>query len=108
MATFAELVEATDRAAQEHLGGEEVIYQPAAGAAVPVTGIFDAAYVLANGNPEAGVETLGPAVFFRLADLPADPDDDEPTLTIRGVDYSVIERRPDDLGGIVLALRRIT
>lgn len=108
MATFAELVEAADRAAQEHLGGVTVTYQPAVGAAVPVTGIFDAPYVLAKGEPDAGVETAGPSVFFRLADLPVDPEDDEPTLTIAGIDYSVIERRPDGLGGIVLALRRIT
>jgi hypothetical protein len=106
--SFDELVEQADRAAQAALGGELVTYEPEDGEPVEVTGIFDAQYVLAKGSAEAGVETLGPAVFFRLDDLPEDPEDDEPTLTIRGVDYRVIERRPDSMGGIVLVLRRVT
>jgi hypothetical protein len=105
---FADLVAQIDRDAFEHLGGVTVTYQPAVGASVPVTGVFDALYLLAKGSAEAGVETRGPAVFFRLEDLPADPEDDEPTLTIGGVEYRVIERRPDGLGGLVLALRKLT
>jgi hypothetical protein len=108
VATFAELVERIDRSVQARLGGEPVIYQPAVGAAVTVTGIFDPVYVLVKGDPEAGVETLGPVVFLRLEDLPVDPEDDDPTLTIRGVTYRhVVERLPDGFGGIVLALRTI-
>lgn len=80
-------------------------YQPESGAPVDVTGIFDEAYVLAKGDAEAGVEAAGPAVFLRLDDLPVDPEQDEPTLAIGGREYRVIERRPDGLGGIVLALR---
>lgn len=104
---FADLITNMDRAVQSNLGGEEVIYQPELGAAVPVTGVFDALFVLAQGTAEAGVETLGPAVFLLLADLPVDPEEDDPILTIRGVDYRVIERRPDGAGGIVLALRLV-
>ena len=103
---FADLIAGVDRAAQKLLGGETVIYHPAIGEPVNVTGIFDAQFVLDKGDGNAGVETLGPAVFLRLEDLPADPEQDEPTLTIGGVDYRVIEHRPDGLGGIVLALRR--
>lgn len=106
---FTDLVEDADRVVSAELGGESVTYDPeGAAAAVVVTGIFDEHYVLAKGSAEAGVETLGPAVFLRLEDLPTDPEDDEPTLTIRGVSYRVTERRPDGLGGIVLALRRVT
>jgi hypothetical protein len=105
--SFASLVAQVDRAAQRLLGGELVTYAPAVGVPVQVTGIFDANYVLVTGSiGNAGVEALGPAVFFRLEDLPVDPEDDEPLLTIRGVDYKVTERRPDDMGGIVLAIRR--
>ncbi len=108
--SFSALVAAADRAAQAALGGETVTYTPTVGApppaAVQVTGIFDEQYVLAKGSAEAGVEALGPAVFLRLEDLPTDPEDDEPAITIRSVDYRVIERRPDGIGGIVLALRR--
>lgn len=103
---FAELVAATDRAAQQHLGGVPVIYQPAAGAAVEATGIFDAQYEIAKGAPEAGVGVLGPAVFLRLEDLPVDPEDDEPTLTIGGVGYRMVgPPQPDGMGGVLLVLR---
>jgi len=105
---FALLVADLDRTAQAELGGEPVIYQSAVGAAVPITGIFDAQYVLAQGDAEAGVTTRGPAVFLRLDDLPVDPELDEPTLTIRGTDYHINDRKPDGLGGIVLTLRKVT
>ena|SRR6185503_1017921 len=109
---FSDLVAAADRVAMADLGGESVTYTPTVGspppAAVPVTGIFDSKYVLAEGDAHAGVEALGPAVFFRLSDLPTDPEVDDPTLTIRGNVYRVVERRPDDMGGIVLALRLVT
>lgn len=109
MPTFDQLVAQVDRVVQVALGGVVVTYDPAgAQPAVTVTGIFDEQYVLAKGTAEAGVEALGPAVFFRLEDLPADPENDEPTLTIRAVAYRVTERRPDGMGGIVLALRRVT
>lgn len=105
--SFADLIGRADRAAQSALGGEPVMYQPDGEQAVEVTGIFDEQYVLAKGSADAGVEALSPAVFLRLEDLPTNPEDDEPTLTIRGVIYRVTERRPDGLGGIVLALRRM-
>ncbi len=105
---FSDLVALVDRAAQAALGGELLTYTPEAVGPVEVTGIFDEQYVLAKGTAEAGVETLGPAVFLRLEDLPTDPEDDEPTLTIRGAVYRVTERRPDGMGGIVLALRSVT
>lgn len=105
---FADLVAEMDRTAQADLGGVSVIYQPESGDPVMVSGIYDAMYVLAKGDAEAGVETLGPAVFLRLEDLPVDPEQDDPIITIGGAVYRVTERRPDDLGGIVLALRLVT
>ena len=106
---FADLIAATDRAVQAHLGGEPVIYQPAAGASVPVTGIFDASFVFVQqSGVQAGVEAVTPAVFLQLADLPTDPKQDDPILTIGGVDYRVWERQPAGLGSIVLALRKAT
>lgn len=100
---FTDLVEQADRAVQSHLGGEEIIYAPQAGEPVPVTGIFDENFVLLRPG-ESSVEQVGPAVFFRLEDLPVDPEQDEPVLTIGGVDYTVRERMPDGLGGIRLLL----
>lgn len=89
----------------------EITYTPQSGSPITLNGIFDAVYQLAKGDPEAGVETLGPAVFLsrtELAKLPVDPEFDEPTLTIEGVVYRVTERRLAGLGATVLALRRAT
>lgn len=93
------------------LGGESVIYTPTVGspppAPVTITGIFDSRYDLAEGGAQAGAETLAPAVFFRASDLPTDLQVDEPELTIRAIVYRIVERRPDDMGGIVLVLRAV-
>ena len=80
---FSDLVEAADRAAMASLGGEVVTYAPQSGAPVQITGIFDAMFSLAKGDAMAGVETLGPAVFFRFDDLPVDPENDDPTPSQR-------------------------
>lgn len=106
--SFDELVTGVDRAVQGALGGESITYAPAIGSPVAVTGVFDEQYVLAKGSAPSGVEAIAPTVFFRLDDLPTDPENDEPTLTIRSGAYRVIERRPDGMGGIVLALRKVT
>lgn len=104
--TFAELIANADRAIRGNLGGA-VLYRPALGSPVELTGVFDELYVLAKGGPDAGVESSGPAVFLRLGDLPIDPEEDDPILEIADRRYRVTERRPDGLGGIVLALRLI-
>ena len=106
--SYADLVAQVDRVAMAALGGEVVTYTPATGPAITPMGIFDSVFVLAKGGGMAGVEATSPAIFFRLSDLPIDPEFDDPTLMIRGLHYRVAERMPDDMGGIVLALRRIT
>lgn len=108
MPSFAAYVEAADRIVFGALGGQPVIYLPDVGDPVEVIGIFDAQYVLSKGGAEAGVESLGPAVFLRIEDLPVDPEADDPTLVINAASYRVTERRPDGMGGIVLALRLLT
>lgn len=105
---FAAMVAQMDRDARANLGGEPLIYAPAVGNAVPVTGIFDESFVLDKGGALAGVESVVPAVFLQLADLPVDPENDDPILTIRGRHYRVTERRPADFGSIVLALRQLS
>lgn len=102
---FADLVVAADRAALAHLGGVMVTYQPEAEAAVEVQGLFEAEGVLID-QGEAGTELLGPSVFLCLSDLPTDPDEDDPTLTILGREYRIRERRRDGLGGVRLFLHR--
>lgn len=100
---FADLIELTDRAAQDHLGGAAVVYASSGGTVQPI-GIFSENYVLVS--RESGVEQVGPAVWLRLGDLPVHPDDDDPLITIAetGKTYRVRERKPDHGGGIVLLL----
>ena len=104
---FAAFVAQTDLTARALLGGEPVIYTPHTGSPVTVTGIFDRSFVLDKGTADAGVEAVMPAVFLQLADLPIDPEDDDPILTIRGSRFRVTERRDADFGSIVLALREL-
>ena len=101
---WPELLAAVDRAALQHLGGA-VRYTPNAGAPVDVEGVFDANYVRADAG-QAGVVTSGPAVFLRLADLPSDPETDEPTITVGGTTYRVREPQKDGQGGVVLLLHQ--
>lgn len=93
-----------DRAVLEHLGGP-VIYEPFDGDAVEVTGVFDEAYVRADVG-HAGISGSGPAVFFRLSDLPSDPEVDDPTIIVNGSRYRVREVEPDGQGGVHLLLHR--
>lgn len=112
---FAENIARVDRNAQRLLGGVPVTYRPKFGPAVSVTttsgapllGIFDDTFILAQGRAEAGVEASLPTVSLILADLPTDPEVDDPTLTIGGVDYRIVKRAPADFGSIVLTLRKV-
>lgn len=105
---FAALMARVDRNVQRVLGSESMLYRWAAGAPVPVMGIFDERYVLVQGSAEAGVESVAPAVFLQLADLPSDPREDSPILTIRGRDYRVGEDRFAGMGSILLVLELVT
>lgn len=103
---FAELLAAGDRAVRQQLGGP-VTYTPSVGSPVPVTGIFDKAYVRVDAG-EPGISSFGPAVFLTLADLPSDPSVDlTATVTIGGDTYLPHERQPDGLGGILLLLHLV-
>lgn len=113
---FADRIVATDRAVQNHLGKEPVVYTPQHGAPVsttpggqPLMGIFDDPDTLATAtDTQVGVEVVQPTVALILADLPTDPMVDNPLLTIRGQVYRVDHRMTGGFGSIVLALRKAT
>ena len=102
---FADLLEAADRAAFDHLGGSAVTYTAGDGSgAATVDGIFDAAYVLVDVG-QAGVSSSTPAVFLRLADLTSDPSVDSAfRIAVGGVTYKERETKPDGLGGVLILL----
>lgn len=100
--SFDALLATADRAALKHLGCA-VTYASSAGESTTVLGVFDAAYVKVDAS-QPGVSSCGPAVFLRLSDLPSNPSNDDPRLTIAGVSYRVHEAKPDGLGGVLLLL----
>jgi hypothetical protein len=106
--TFADLMAGTDLAVLD-LYGEPVTYRPQYGTppAAPIVGIVSFPPVLATGDAPSSVQARADSVFFRLADLPIDPEVDNPTLVIRGQVYRIAERQPDDAGGITLLLRTV-
>ncbi len=81
---------------------------PTAGAPVVVTGIYDAAYLSADpGAP--GISTTTPAVFLELADLPSDPEEDDPVITVGAETFEVREVKKDSVGvGVLLLLSKVS
>lgn len=90
-----------------------VVYAPAVGAPVstapggqPLIGIFDRNHVLIP-EGRSGVDSVGPAVSFMLADLPVDPEDDKPLLTIAGRTYRPHATGDRDSSRILLLLHEV-
>ena len=107
---FSSHVALADSAVHVHLGGVSVVYAPLVGDPETVQGMFDANYVLVD-PADPGIESVGPSVWLsaeNIALLPVHPDDDTPTLTIGGTDYTVHESKPEGLGGIRFLLHLVT
>lgn len=110
---FDDHVRATDRAVHTHLGGTVFTYAPCVGPAVsttpsgdPLTGMFDENYLVVDSTYN-GVETVAPSITVRLEDLPTDPREEEPMITVGGLRYFVRLRETDGVpgGSIRLVLR---
>src|SRR5689334_19327848 len=80
-------------------------YTPQGGSPVEVSGIFERAYVPVDAGL-AGVQSEGPAIFYRLQDLPVDPATDVPSISVDGNTYRVTEVHKDGDGGVRLILHR--
>lgn len=102
---FAAHLATVDRAVLMHLGGA-VTYTAGSGEAVIVRGVFDSAYVRMDAG-QPGVSTSGPAVFLTLADLPSDPETDDPALMIDGSQYRAHEVKKDGKGGVLILLHEV-
>lgn len=105
--SFSSLLAARDATVRDVLG-QSITYTSGAGTVATVSGVFDAHYVRVDAG-QAGVATVGPAVFLGLADLPSDPVADASVrVTVGGVVYAAHEVEPDGLGGVVMLLHRTT
>lgn len=107
--SFFEALAQADVAVRGRLG-ESLLYTPGVGAPVTVAGVFDDAYVVADGGAGvSGVSTSSPAAFFTLADLSSDPSVDLAATVTRGTTvYSCHEAKPDGLGGVVMLLHKVS
>ena len=79
--------------------GRQVLYRPAAGDPIAVTGILETGVRLEAHAP--GTYAL---LFLRLADLPQPPEPSD-EVEIDGAIYKVFEVEADAAGGVKLALR---
>lgn len=103
---FTDLVSSLDAAVLGTMGVPTTYAPAATGQPIPVTGVFNAAYVRADAG-EAGVSTAEPMVFYRLEDLPVDPELDFPEIVIDGVSYEIAEVKKDGQGGVRLCLHQM-
>lgn len=108
---FAENLAAADRSVRTLLGDSEAItFTPGTGSPAQVTGIFDAAYQRVDPVGQAGISTVGPAVFLSLSDLPSDPSADLSATITRGktgITYKPWQVEPDGMGGVLLHLHQV-
>lgn len=105
--SFTDLLESADAQVHGHLG-DSCVYTPSSGPAVTLPCVFDAAYVLVE--PRApGVSSSAPAVFVRAELLPLGWEGDiAATVTRAGTTYTIVEVKPDGLGGVLLLLHVTT
>jgi hypothetical protein len=103
---WAGLVGRLNTACVEHLG-QAVQYRTGAGQVVTIDDvIFDDGHVRIDATP-AGVTSTGPWVFVKLADLPTDPEEDDPDVMVNGTTYRVFEVQRDGQGGAKLMLKKV-
>ena len=82
--------------------GEEVTYSKATDG--KCDGIFDNDFISVDvGEDGPPIDDQKPTVMLRASDLSSDPAQDD-TLTIKSVDYKVLEIQPDGTGALLLIL----
>lgn len=76
-------------------------------ALVQIKGIFDANYVEVDPDTGAYVMSAGPMLCVRALDLPEGKALKGDLVTVKEVNYRVLEPKPDSEGGIKLILQRV-
>ena len=76
-------------------------------ALVQIKGIFDANYVEVDPDTGAYVMSAGPMLCVRASDLPEGKALKGDLVTVKEVNYRVLEPKPDSEGGIKLILQRV-
>ena len=76
-------------------------------ALVQIKGIFDANYVEVDPDTGAYVMSAGPMLCVRASDLPEGKALKGDLVTVKEVNYRVLEPKPDSEGGIKVILQRV-
>ena len=84
--------------------GGDVTYTLAGGASKVIEGVFDNAYLAAQGLGDAGVGTSSPAITVLSSDVVGVSRGD--TVVVGGTTYYVVEPQPNGSGLTVLILSR--
>ncbi len=87
--------------------GQTVVYTPASGTPVTITGVFDkeaTAIDLGGGMP--AVSSVSPVLLIKLSDLVAKPAKGD-RVTVAGTNYRMIDSEEDGQGGSKLRLQKV-
>ncbi len=87
--------------------GEPVTYIPAAAPSFSITGVFSNANTEVSPGTSVMVQSSTPTLGVRLSDLGAVKPGSGDMVTVRNVNYSVVECQPDGEGGTKLILRLV-
>lgn len=91
--------------ASNRVFGESVIYTPDGGQPFSITGIFDVAHIEVDPDTGAAVTSAEPVLGLKRDDLAAEPKPRD-SVTVRGIQYRIVDKQPDGQGGINLILKR--
>lgn len=86
--------------------GEPVTYTRGA-SSVTVKAVWDRNYIEVDPNTGVAMQSANPMIGVRLADLPGGDATQGDRVTRSGVEYEVVEVRPDSIGHAKLVLQRV-
>ncbi len=82
--------------------GIAATYTPTVGDPVAIKGVFGNAHVEVGSNPP--ISLVAPVLTIQLSDLESDPANGD-EVTVRGIDYRIIDVQKDGEGGASLVLQ---
>ncbi|MDO4560812.1 MAG: hypothetical protein Q4C86_07655 [bacterium] len=75
---------------------------------VEVRGVFDSDYTEIDPQSMLPVMSLGPCFGMRSGDVPGGEWQESDRLNVDGIEYEIIEAKPDSEGGVIMVLQRMS
>ena len=85
--------------------GEPAIYTPVGGTAIEIDVIMDATFEAVDPNTGTIIISNQPKIGVKIDDLPGEPQKGD-LVTVRGIDFRVIEKQTDGQAGTQLLLHK--